>query len=613
MLTVYDYLVIAFYFAFMAVIGVVCRKFIGNTSDYFRGGGKMLWWMAGSSAFMVSFSAWTFTGAASKAYEDGPVIMVLFFANGAGFLINYLFFAARFRQMRTITALEAVRARFGKGSEQFFTWVQMPLGILYAGIWLNGLCVFLAAAFGLDLRATIVVTGAVVLVMAVVGGSWAVVVGDFMQMLILMPVTVVAAVLAVAHVGGWSSFLEKLPRHHLHWTEGARPEILILWVVAIFIKQFISTNNMLEASRYLNAKDTGQAREAALLAMALFVVGPLVWFIPPMAASITHPALAAVFPKLAKPSEAAFVASALDTMPAGMVGLLISGIFAATMSSMDSGLNKNAGFFVKNFYHVVLRPGAREQEQLLVSKVVTLLMGLLVILAALLFSTWKDITLFNLMLQFGALIAVPYSLPLIWGTLVKRAPAWSGWTTVLVGFATSLAGRQFLTPAWLETVAGWTARPLTPREQDDWVLLLGVLLNVFVCSAWFLATCVFAKARSAQETERVEKFFASMNTPVDFDKEEGTGNDAQQCRTLGVMCLTYGGFLLLLVLIPNPLIGRLGIFACAASIFGVGGLLCWNARRLARTAVRPQREAEEDTPALVHNNHQANSVKTWEP
>ena len=61
MLSKYDYLVIGFYFVFMAMIGWVCRKFIGNTSDYFRGGGKMLWWMAGCSAFVAQFSAWTFT------------------------------------------------------------------------------------------------------------------------------------------------------------------------------------------------------------------------------------------------------------------------------------------------------------------------------------------------------------------------------------------------------------------------------------------------------------------------------------------------------------------------------------------------------------------------
>src|SRR6185369_1472855 len=162
MLSSYDYLVIAFYFVFLAIIGVICRKFIANTSDYFRGGGKMLWWMAGCTAFVAQFSAWTFTGAASKAYQDGPVIMVLYFANALGFFINYLFFAPRFRQMRVVTSIQAIRARFGKGNEQFFTWVQLPIGVLYAGIWLSGLSIFVSAAFGISLYTTILVTGLVV-------------------------------------------------------------------------------------------------------------------------------------------------------------------------------------------------------------------------------------------------------------------------------------------------------------------------------------------------------------------------------------------------------------------------------------------------------------------
>lgn len=588
MLSHYDYLVIAFYFVFMASIGYVCRRFIGNTSDYFRGGGKMLWWMAGSTAFMVQFSAWSFTGAASKAYEDGTLIMVLFFANALGFFFNFLFFAPRFRQMRTITSLQAVRTRFGKGSEQFFTWVQIPLGILYAAIWLNGLAVFIAAAFHVNLAGTIVVVGIVVLIMAVIGGSWAVAAGDFMQMLILMPVTVVGAFLAIEHVGGWGAFIDKLPRHHLNWTEAARAEVLYLWIIAILIKQFISTNNMLEASRYLNVKDSLQARKGALLGMSLFIVGPLVWFIPPMAASITHPDLAQTFPQLTNPSEGAYVATGLATMPAGMIGLLLSGIFAATMSSMDAGLNKNAGFFVKNFYHVVLRPRAKESEQLVVSKVVTFIMGIMVIIAALTFSQWKDIGLFDLMLQFGALIALPYSVPLIWGTLIKRAPQWAGWTTVLVGFGSSLVAKYVFTPAWFAGVMGWTGAPLTAREQSDWGLLSGVLLNAAVCSAWFLGCCWFHRTRSREEIERVDEFFRQMRTPVDFAREIGADaeNDAQQYRTLGLMCLIYGAFVFLLVLIPNPLTGRLSMMFCSAALLAVGGLLYWNYLRTQSKMIR---------------------------
>ncbi len=581
MLSKYDYLVIAFYFVYMTLIGWICRKFIRNTSDYFRGGGKMLWWMAGSAAFMMQFSAWTFTGAASKAFEDGPVIMILFFANAVGFFFNYLFFAPLFRQTRMVTALQGVRARFGAGNEQFFTWLQIPLGVLYAGIWLNSLSVFISAAFGFDLQHIIIVTGTVVLIMAVVGGSWAVVVGDFVQMLILMPAAIVAAVLAIAHVGGWSAFVSKVPSHYFRWSEVARPEIIGLWIIAILIKQFISTNNMLEASRYLNAKDSRQARWAGMLGCVLFIVGPLVWFIPPMVARITHPDLAPMFPHLNNPTEAAYVATCVDTMPAGMVGLIICGIFATTMDSMDAGLNRNAGFFVKNFYHVVIRPHAKESEQMLVSRIVTLIMGILVILAALKFSTLKSMKLFDLMLQFGASVALPYSVPLVWGVLVKRAPAWAGWSAVLVGFASSLFATKFLTAEWIGNAMSWGV--LNRREQSDWELLSGVLLNTIVGSAWFLGCCLFHKTRSETERARVEEFFQQMKKPVDFHKEIGEDNDAQQCRLLGVLCLIYGGFIALLVFIPNPLSGRVALLACAGMILAVGATLHLKARRLMKT------------------------------
>lgn len=575
----YDQLVIVFYFAYMALIGWMCRKFIGNTSDYFRGGGKMVWWIGGSSAFMVSFSAWTFTGAAGKAYEDGPIVAVIFFGNAIGFLFNYLFFAARFRQMRVVTCLEAVRARFGAVNEQFFTWLQLPLGVLYAGIWLNGLGVFVSAVFGLDLQTTIIIVGIVVLITAVVGGAWAAVTSDFVQLLILMPLTVVAAGLALIKIGGVHSFVSQFPSHYVNWNELARNEMIWLWVIAILIKQFISTNNMMDAYRYLNVKDSQHARRGALLAMVLFLVGPIIWFIPPMVARLTHPDLSAMFPHLSKPNEAAFVASCLTNMPDGMIGLLVCGIFAATMSSMDSGLNKNSGFFVKNFYQPILRKTATETELLRVSKIATLILGVLVILAALTFSTWKSITLFDLMLQFGALVAVPYTIPLIWGALIRRAPSWAGWTTVLIGFACSLSSTTIFNSAWAERVMGWVDTPLNLREQSDWALVSGIFLNVFMCSAWFLGSCLFGRRRSSREVERVDKFFEQARTPVDFDREIGGANDAQQYRLLGLLCLIYGGFTTLLVLIPNPLTGRMAILACGGSVLAVGALLFWKSKQ----------------------------------
>ncbi len=72
----------------------------------------------------------------------GLVIMVIYFCNAIGFFLNYTHFAPWFRQMRVITVMQAVRTRFSKGNEQFFTWLQMPVQLLYAGIWLFGLAIF---------------------------------------------------------------------------------------------------------------------------------------------------------------------------------------------------------------------------------------------------------------------------------------------------------------------------------------------------------------------------------------------------------------------------------------------------------------------------------------
>src|SRR3954447_7639105 len=311
MLSTYDYIVIVFYFVFMTLMSWVFKRFIRNTSDYFRGGGEMLWWMAGAGAFMVSFSAFTFTGNAGKAYTDGPVVMVIFVGNAMGFLINYFWFAPVSRQTRAVTAMQVVRNRFDRVNEQFFTWLQIPVGTLYAGLWLMGLCVFVSAGFGWNLDATIIITGAVVLFMALVGGSWSVMAGDFVQMLILMPVTIVAAVLALNKVGGVGEFARRAPTKFWHWGEAGSWNIIGLWIVATLLQKFVSTNSMQDCSRYLAVKDSKHARWAAMLGTVLFIIGPIVWFIPPMVARITHPNIREVFPKLENPQEAAFFAIAI--------------------------------------------------------------------------------------------------------------------------------------------------------------------------------------------------------------------------------------------------------------------------------------------------------------
>ncbi|MBD5782025.1 Na+:solute symporter [Pelagicoccus sp. NFK12] len=581
-LTNFDYGVVAFYFLFMLAIGLLFRKFIGDTSDYFRGGGQMAWWMAGSSAFMVQFSAWTFTGAASKAYQDGVLILVIFFGNAIGFLGNFWWFAAKCRQSRVVTPVEAMRIRFGKTAEQMFTWLQLPIGTLYAGIWLNGLGVFFAAVFGFDIETTVLVTGLVVLFLSVTGGSWAVVASDFMQVLVLMPISVVCAFFALKEVGGVSAFVEEFPAERLFGGGTNYSSLIWIWVVVIIIKQFASTNNLMDASRYLCARDTKEARKGALLASALFVIGPVVWFIPPMASAILYPDLGEMFPQLKKPEEASYVAICIMTLPAGMLGLLMSGIFAATMSSMDSGLNRNAGIFVRNFYLPVLRPQADEKELLLVGKITTLVLGGAIIFAGIQFSQLKDIGLFDLMLQFGALVAIPMQVPLIWGLVVKRVPDWASWVSILLGLIVSFSVKTWVTPEFVHEFLGLDA-DFSDREAGDLKLILGVVINISFGSLVYLGSSLLYKEPKESRKVEVDTFFANLQTPVEANETGSGERDASQGKALGILSMIYGGFVAVLALIPNPASGRFAFLFCGGVLLGIGYALAKTGKRSPKT------------------------------
>jgi SSS family solute:Na+ symporter len=406
--------------------------------------------MVGGSAFMMAFSAWTFTGAASKAYTDGWPITAIYVANAIGFFLNALYFAPRFRQLRVITSVEAIRQRFGRASEQVFMWLQIPLSTLQSAIHLNALGVFFSAVFGLDLVGTMVVIGLVVLVIALLGGSWAVLAGDFIQVLILMPVCLAVTVLALARVAGLDGFVAGLPAAHLDFSQIFTKEFLGLWCLAMIFKQITSTNNLFEASRYLAVKDSRHARWAGFLGAFLFLVGIAIWFIPPMAARILWPSLHGLFPSLQNPEEASFIAISQEVMPVGMMGLLVSGIFAATMSSMDAGLNKNAGIFIKNFYQPYMKPQAERSGTCSgVGRWTTITLGIVVIIVAVRMTELKGLGLFLMMQRVSILVGVPVTVPLLLGFLVRNTPPWSAWSTVIVGFPrVRCSSAVYFTPEW---------------------------------------------------------------------------------------------------------------------------------------------------------------------
>jgi hypothetical protein len=260
-------------------------------------------------------------------------------------------------------------------------------------------------------------------------------------------------------------------------------------------------------------------------------------------------------------------------MPAGMVGLLIAAMFAATMSSMDSGLNRNAGIFVKNFYEpIIRRNNASESELMLASRVTSAACGLIIIAVALFINSLKGLSLFDAMMYVGALLGFPMTIPTFLGFFLRRTPDWAAWATMLVGAVVSYLVGFRLQAHHLEGLFG-LEQAFTVREWLDLKVAIGLVAHVVVTGGFFCLSALFFRGFSPQRELAVRRFFHNLDTPLVNESEIQHQLDNRQRILLGRMIAVLGVFIMAMMVLPNPVWGRIVFLLCGAIVFGVGLLL----------------------------------------
>lgn len=632
-----EYAVIAGYLVFLIAVGLVLRSFNANVSDYFRAGAKGKWWLVGASAFMGAFSAWTFTGAAGAAFESGWSIMVIFLANVLAFSVHAALLAPWFRQLRAITAPEVIRMRFGPTTQQVYAWLYAVLGLLYASIWLWGLAIFIAAVFDFtDLAAlvgmnevpfVILVTGTVVLLYSVTGGSWAVMATDVLQSLILVPLTLLVAFLCLREIGGVDGLFAGIRDAGLtehfgvvtkpgeHNPDTAHPDYwkyTVPFAFAALIYKTVTFSTIDIAQKYFGVKDGKEARLAALLAGGLMLAGMVFWFIPPIVSRLLwEDQVLAV--EMRKPAEAAYAIAGMNVLPVGLIGLMVVAMLSATMSSMDSGLNKNAAVFTRDIYPLAGRlfglddPGPK--TSFLLGQITSVALGIIIILIALYFASQEEGRgVFEAMLNVGAMLTLPMAIPLCLSLFIRRVPPWAALATVILTLLPSAASFGASKGWWAAMLGEARLEQMTPFARSwfaaGWPYHRTVFMNLGIGAAAFCATIPFWRSASSTYRAKVDEFFTRMHTPIDFEKEVGNSNDGRQLRVIGTFALVMGTAIAALALLPiqdNDLADRIAIVFVGGFVALVGLLMRFAGIRAERSEGNrrtndPEDAANADTP-----------------
>jgi SSS family solute:Na+ symporter len=519
-----DYLVIGIYGLLMIVVGLYVMRFNRGAAEYFRGGSRIPWLVAGLSCFMSGFSAWTFTGAAGVAYRAGIAATGLYIGNAASFLLGYFIFAVRWRRSRVTTVMEYLSDRFNPVTHQTFSWVTISFQLFTSASTLYGLSVFISSACGFPVTWTIIGAGTLIIFYCVVGGLWAVVMTDFLQAAILMPFCLVLVITSLARVGGPAGLIHSLPTEMktLHFSGEFGWVYLICW--SIMVSFGYNTSAM--AQRYFSVDDERSARKVALLCAGLFFVGAFIWFIPPMAMRVLYPDLHAVWPALANPSEAAYAVASLTLLPHGLIGVMLAAMFSATMANLSAQFNLKSAILSKDIYQRLIRKGASDREVMLVGWINTLLIGAsTTALAAVMAASGKSV--FQIMLTFNTLISLAYGPPALLGLVIRRTPAWSGLASFMTGLVLGILGAFVF----------------------HWSLIQQVTIIIPASFGVFFVSGLFDRGDSPGRA----RLFRNLNTPINVKVELKDSSDFTApvfrflSRTIGFI-----GLLSLLLLVSAP-------------------------------------------------------------
>src|SRR5512146_1980562 len=218
-LTPLDWAVIGGYFAINLLIGLYYRKrATASTEDYFVGGRKVSWWLAGTSMVATTFAADTPLAVTGMVAAYGIAGNWLWWSMLMSGMLTVFFYARLWRRAGVITDVEFAEIRYSGRPAAFLRgfralYLGFPINCIIMG-WVNlSMVKILMMIFGVtNLQALMIVFGIMLLtaMISTLSGIWGVLVADLFQFVLKMTMVIVLAYYAVHAVGGMSALKAKL-------------------------------------------------------------------------------------------------------------------------------------------------------------------------------------------------------------------------------------------------------------------------------------------------------------------------------------------------------------------------------------------------------------------
>lgn len=497
-LTGIDWAIMAAFFAVSLGIGLAVSRRAGRDFNaFFLGDRSMPWWLLGISMVATTFSTDTpnlVTDIVRSTGTFGNWTWWAFLLTG---MLTVFLYAKLWRRSGVLTDVEFYELRYSGALATFLRGFRaVYLGLLFNIIVMAA--VTLAAIkiggvmMGWSPVETVVIAAGITMVYSALGGLRGVVLTDLVQFVMAMIGSVWAAwyILSLPEVGGLrkllahenvSGALNFLPSFEtMTWTD-----LVPVFVIPLAVQWWAAYYPGAEpggggyiAQRMLSAKDEKHAVGATLLFNAMhYALRPWPWILVALASLVVFPDLASIaerFPHIPEQvvrNDLAYAAM-LTYLPAGLLGLVVTALAAAYMSTMSTQVNWGASILVHDVYHRFINPWASDKKLVWTGRLCTV--GLMAVACTLALYLENALQVFDILLQIGAGTGLIFILRWFWWRINAAAEL----TAMAVSFVIALVlltevgdgmttSEQLLWGVGLTTVAWLAVAYLTPPTSDQ--------------------------------------------------------------------------------------------------------------------------------------------------
>ncbi|SMO63534.1 sodium:solute symporter [Fodinibius sediminis] len=439
-----DLLIIAAYILFICWRGIRARTSYHTADDYFLANRSLSWPVIGLSLFATNISTSSIIGLGGSGYKTGISVFNYEWTGGIMLVFFALFIVPYYIQNRLTTMPEFLERRFDHRSRLYFSIISILInvlidiaGALYAG------SLFLRGLFpDIDLFVFVGIMAFIAGLYTVVGGLKAVVITDSVQGILLALGTGIISVTLFMKLGSWGEIQAALPENFLSLIQPMDDPLVpwpTLFVSLPILGFYFMCSNQHMVQRILGARSVEDGKKGAIFAGFLKIPILFILVLPGTMGLLLYPNL--------ENANLIFPTMLYDLLPAGLLGIVITGFIAALMSSIDSALTASGSIATLDIYKKMTSPRS-ERHFILVGKA-------FIIIFVSIASLWAPFieqfpTLWEYLQAVLAYLAPPVVVCFLFGLFWKRASADGAFYTLGLGslFALLTVINNYLYPVF---------------------------------------------------------------------------------------------------------------------------------------------------------------------